>query len=30
VSLGHPERLVIARPPFARWLQNLATLASRG
>lgn len=30
ISLGHPERLVSAHPPFARWLQNLATLTARG
>lgn len=30
LSLGHPESLVSARPPFARWLQNIATAISRG
>lgn len=30
ISLGHPELLINARPPFARWLQDLATIANRG
>lgn len=30
ISLGHPERLANARPPFPRWFQSLATMVTRG